>query len=256
MNSVTILGYGWLGKELTKYLKSINFSVKITKRNLENFKEDVIAYPWSLGKDFPKEAVSDIVIIAIAEQENIIENYIKLYLQLENFGVKKIIFISSSSIYNDVIGEASETSEIININATVALKEQSLKSTNIPSAVLRLSGLVGPNRNPAKFLAGKNNVANPMQKVNLVHQQDVIRFIEKCIVNNATGIYNVCSSTHPTREEFYTKVCMHFNMEAPVFAELSEPSRYVSNEKSKNDFDFNYEYDDLLEYYLRSEAKA
>lgn len=256
MNSVTILGYGWLGKALAKYLQSSNFSVKIAKRNLDNFNDEVDAYQWSLGKDFPKEAISETVVISIAEQENIIENYIKLYHQLEQFGVKKIIFISSSSIYNDVIGEASETSEIINTNATVALKEQSLKSTNIPYVVLRLSGLVGPNRNPAKFLAGKKNVANPKQKVNLVHQQDVIRFIEKCIMNNTSGIYNVCSSTHPTREEFYTKVCMHFNMEAPVFAEHSEPSRYVSNEKSKVDFDFKYEYDDLLEYYLRSEANA
>lgn len=256
MNSVTILGYGWLGKALAKYLQSSNYSVKFTKRNLEDFSDTVEAFQWSLGEDFPKKAISETVVISIAEQENIIENYIKLYHQLEQFGVKKIIFISSSSIYNDVIGEASETSEIINTNATVALKEYSLRNTIIPSVVLRLSGLVGPNRNPAKFLAGKKNVANPKQKINLVHQQDVIRFIEICIMNNATGIYNVCSSTHPTREEFYTKVCMHFNMEAPVFAEHSEPGRYVSNEKSKVDFDFKYEYDDLLEYYLRSDAKA
>lgn len=256
MNSVTIIGYGWLGKALSKFLQSLNYSVKITKRNVDNYNEDVDAYQWTLGKDFPKEAVSETVIIAIAEQENIIENYIKLYHQLEQLEVKKIIFISSSSIYNDVIGEATETTEIINTNSTVVLKENSLKSTKIPQLVLRLSGLVGPNRNPAKFLAGKINVANPKQKVNLVHQQDVVRFIEKCIKNNATGIYNVCSSTHPTREEFYTKVCLHYNMEAPIFVEHSEPERYVSNEKSKKDFDFKYEYDDLLEYYLRSEAKA
>ncbi len=256
MNSATILGYGWLGQALTKYLQSLNYSVKITKRNLDNFNEDVLAFQWSLGKDFPKEAVSDIVIIAIAEQENIIENYIKLYHQLELFDVKKIVFISSSSVYNDVYGEASETTKIIKTNAAVALKEQSLQNTNIPNVILRLSGLVGPNRNPAKFLTGKKNVANPMQKVNLVHQYDVIRFIEICIKNNATGIYNVCSSTHPSREEFYTKVCRHFNIEAPTFAQHTEPSRFVSNEKSKRDFNFEYEYDDLLEYYLSSEAKA
>ena len=179
MNTVTILGYGWLGQALTTYLQSLNYSVKITKRNLDNFKDNVEAYVWNLGADFPKEAISETIVISIAEQENNIENYIKLYRQLEQFGAKKIIFISSSSIYNDVIGEATETSEILNPTSAVALKEKSLQTTNIPSVILRLSGLVGPNRNPAKFLAGKKNVANPTQKVNLVHQYDVIRFIEK-----------------------------------------------------------------------------
>lgn len=256
MNTVTILGYGWLGQALTTYLQSLNYSVKITKRNLDNFKDNVEAYVWNLGADFPKEAISETIVISIAEQENNIENYIKLYRQLEQFGAKKIIFISSSSIYNDVIGEATETSEILNPTSAVALKEKSLQTTNIPSVILRLSGLVGPNRNPAKFLAGKKNVANPTQKVNLVHQYDVIRFIEKCISDDAIGIYNVCSSEHPSREEFYTKVCIHYNMESPVFTEHSEPSRYVSNEKSKRDFNFEYKYDDLLNYYLSVVDKA
>ena len=153
-----------------------------------------------------------------------------------------------------MIGEVSETDDILLKESTVAQKELTLNSTSINYIILRLSGLVGPNRNPARFLAGKKNVANPKNKINLVHQTDVIRFIEQCIQQVVVGVFNVCSSEHPTREEFYTKVCLSQSLEAPLFALDTEETRWVSNAKSKSELNFEYQYDNLLEYYTKSEA--
>ncbi len=253
MKSISIIGYGWLGKACADYFHALSYAIKVTNRSGGTG----LSYPviaWKLGEEFPREAASDIVIIAIAENENNVEHYHQLYRDLEKYGVQKIIFISSTSIYNGMIGEVSETDDILLKESTVAQKEFTLKNTSINSIILRLSGLVGPNRNPARFLAGKKNVANPNNKINLVHQTDVIRFIEQCIQQDVVGVYNVCSSEHPTREEFYTKVCLSQSLEAPLFAIDTEEIRWVSNTKSKSELNFKYQYDNLLEYYTKSEA--
>lgn len=257
MESVTIIGFGWLGKACADLLHDHNYLVKVTNRNadLPNFKYPNFA--WKLGESFPTKAISNLVIISIAEKENNFSNYIKLYRDLEKEGVKKIIFISSTTIYNGLNGLITENSELIisDSNFNVAQKEFTLKETSISSVILRLSGLVGPNRNPALFLTGRTNVPNPNNKINLVHQFDVIRFIEKCIEEEATGVYNVCSSSHPSREEFYTSICKSQNLEVPLFADDSEEIRWVDNSKSKTLSNFSYKYDDLLKYYASSEAR-
>lgn len=253
MKSISIVGYGWLGKACADYLYAQSYAVKVTNRS----GGAGLSYPliaWKLGEDFPQEAASDVVIIAIAENENIVEHYHQLYRDLEKYGVQKIIFISSTSIYNGMIGEVSENDDILLKESTVAQKEFTLMNTSINHIILRLSGLVGPNRNPARFLAGKKNVANPNNKINLVHQTDVIRFIEQCIQQDVVGVFNVCSSEHPTREEFYTKVCLSQSLEVPLFAIDTEETRWVSNAKSKSELNFIYQYDNLFEYYTKSEA--
>lgn len=256
MKSVTIIGFGWLGKACAAYLHERSYEIKVTKRNIDNSDLPYPVFAWELGNEFPPEAASNIVIISIAESENNYENYHKLYRDLEKLGVKKVIFISSTSIYTTAVGEVDETFDISTVNTSVALKEKTLQSTSLNTIILRLSGLVGPGRNPARFLAGKTNVANPTNKINLVHQFDVIRIIEQCILQNIIGIFNVCSSSHPTRREFYTDVCLHDNLTPPTFATDTEPVRWVSNEKTKQVFGFEYQYDDLYAYYLRSEDNA
>lgn len=258
MKSATIIGFGWLGKACADLLHEQNYLVKVTNRNadLPNFKYPYFA--WKLGETFPEKALSEVIIISIAEKENNFLNYIKLYKDLENGGVKKIIFISSTSIYSPLQGLVTETAELIinDSNLNVAQKELTLKETSIPTLILRLSGLVGPGRNPARFLAGKKNVVNPSNKINLVHQLDVVRFIEKCIEKNKIGIFNVCSSFHPSREEFYSTICKEQGLDIPEFAKDTEPIRWVDNSKSKVELNFEYEYDNLLDYYAKSDASA
>lgn len=258
MKSVTVIGFGWLGKACATYLHSKKYPVKVTNRSASLTDLDFPIYAWKLGDDFPAQAASEVVVIAIAEKENILSNYTKLYSDLEKLRVKQIVFISSTSIYHSIVGEATENSEIIlsESNYNVAMKEFTLKETHIKSVVLRLAGLVGPNRNPARFLSGKSNVPNPSNKINLVHQMDVIRFVEACILNNAEGVYNICASEHPIRKDFYTEICKMQNLKAPEFAIDSEPTRWIDNRKSKEDFNFKYHFDDLLMYYQRSVDNA
>ena len=72
--------------------------------------------------------------------------------------------------------------------------------------ILRLSGLIGKQPNPVKFLAGKCNLKQGYSPVNLVHLGDCIQAITALLMN-PNGLSNLSSSRiiHPTRAEYYTK---------------------------------------------------
>jgi nucleoside-diphosphate-sugar epimerase len=258
MKSITIIGLGWLGEACANYFVAKGYEVKGTKR-LPSYLSAIKTYKWELGDDFPIEAQADYILISIACREIEIFKFEKLFTELKHLKVKKVIFISTTSVYNACKGELTEQLDLKeNLHTNKHLEVSNLcLETLTNAAVLRLSGLVGPNRNPAKFLSGRKDLPNANQKVNLVHQQDVLNIIELCIDKNLEGVYNVCSSAHPTRKEFYSKVCEKFNLAIPEFSNLeNEQTRWVANSKLVEQTNYEYVYDDLLKYYLSSEAKA
>lgn len=257
MKSISIIGLGWLGKACANYFEAKNIKVKATNRTGIAYGNTEV-YAWTLGEDLPSELVSEYVLIALAPKEHQIAQFEKLYNDLQSYSLKKIIFISTTSVYGNLKGMLTEDLDLHEShgnNFQFAISDLFLKSFS-NAVVLRLAGLVGPNRNPAKFLAGKKNLPNPNQKVNLVHQLDVVNIIEKCIEKDLTGIYNVCSTAHPSRREFYVTICNHFKLEPPTFIESDEPTRMVSNEKFINETGYQYLVNDVYEHYLSSELNA
>jgi len=108
--------------------------------------------------------------------------------------------------------------------------------SNFSCSVLRLAGLVGKDRHPITTLSQKSNVAQGRDPVNLIHQQDVIQIIEALLQNSETknrnkhslettgklvenNFYaaNLCSSAHPTREDYYTWCAAQKGIRCPEF---------------------------------------
>jgi nucleoside-diphosphate-sugar epimerase len=88
-----------------------------------------------------------------------------------------VLFISSTSVYNDV--DAFVTEETIARPATESGKqlletEQLLQSNINFKTTIRFGGLIGEDRHPVKFLAGRENLENPNAPINLIHQEDCI----------------------------------------------------------------------------------
>lgn len=258
MANITFIGLGWLSKAAAIHFHKLSYKVKATKRTAEKL-DDVEVFSWSLSENFPKEAISENIVISIASRTHELQHYEQLFNNLCSHQPKNILLISTTSVYGNrrgLLDENADLSELIDEN--IHLQISTLFQKYFPSGVvLRLAGLVGPARNPAKFLAGKINVADPGLTVNMVHQIDVIRAIESCINNKASGIYNVCASNHPTRKEFYTKLAVHHKLEAPIFVEdvPSEIIRIIDNSKIKREFNFEFEVDDVMNYYLSSVDK-
>jgi nucleoside-diphosphate-sugar epimerase len=111
---------------------------------------------------------------------------------------------------------------------------EKLVSTYKPnkSTILRLGGLIGPKRHPVHFLAKRNQNVNPNQVVNLVHQEDVTRVIEAFVEKPTFGIFNVCSSQHPSRKDYYNEAANAFDLEPIGFEKsTSEKGKIVDSSK-------------------------
>lgn len=257
MQSVSILGLGWLGEAYADYLFANHYKVSGSKR-INNLEKPYPVVEWTLGDSLSSELISDVAVISIANRTPNLDDYRKLFLELSDKKTTKVIFISSTSVYDGLEGELFESSSLIKTerNAHLILLEELFLEILPHGTILRLAGLIGPKRNPANFLSGKENVPNPNQLVNLVHREDVISAIDLAMNSENSGIFNICASSHPSRVDFYTKCCDAMGLKVPVFSTDTEKIRWVSNAKSKNVLNLNYRYDNLYKDYLNSLIKA
>jgi len=149
---LTILGAGWLGFELAKSLKN-EYKIVVSSRDEEKLKiyEDEGFSSYILNEqnfDYIEELLNtDFLFINFPPSK--FENYLsfleKIYSSKNISNIKKIIFISSTSIYPNINGIFSEISEINNPSSQIVFEVENLikERSNI---IFRVSGLVGDNR--------------------------------------------------------------------------------------------------------------
>ncbi len=134
--------------------------------------------------------------------------------------------MGSTAVYGHSKQACKETDTPIPIKASgqaVLNAEQALQAhfgTNL--TILRLAGLIGPNRHPGQFLAGKRTLKNPDVPVNLIHQTDCIGLIKAIINQDAFGeIFNGCASHHPIRKAYYQHAAKVIGLPQPQFQEAN-----------------------------------
>ena len=84
--------------------------------------------------------------------------------------------------------------------------------------------------------------------VNLIHRDDCIHIIRKIIEQNVwSEDFNCCADSHPTKQEFYSKVMFEQNLSLPKF-ERSNPKKFklISNQKVKELLDYQFIHPDLM----------
>lgn len=249
---ISILGCGWLGKPLATSLIQQGFAVKgstTSETKLSEFQEIGIT-PFLISIDDLTHNISaflDSKILIVALPSKNIEGFKNLICHVEKSSIKKVIFISSTSVYgnfNEMVTEESET-----LPCALATIEMLFKnSTHFETTIIRFAGLFGYNRKPGNFFKDGQKISNPNGFVNMIHQDDCIQLIEKVIEKNAWNqIFNGCADTHPTRRDFYTKTTLDIRLESPEFEEIGElQQKIISNKKSKELLGFEYKFGDLL----------
>lgn len=208
---INILGFGWYGEPLGLYLKDRGHNVVGStrteeKRNLLHRKglSTFVMNPPAKPA-FLKE--SEIIIVNIPPFEGQLD-WIRSWDWQDHHWP---IFISSTSVL-----PAPETKNAEILKA----EEEYFQNIFKRFSILRFGGLLGNGRHPGKFLSGRKNLEGPLAPVNLIHQSDAIKVtgmvIEKKLDQH---IFNVVSSEHPTRKEFYTAYCLKHNLPLPEFRE-------------------------------------
>lgn len=265
---ISILGGGWLGFPLGASLISEGFIVKAsttTRSKIEVFEKagiDPYLVQFSESVQIPDlsglfDAKTLIIAIPPGRQNpDGFANYKKMIgvvcdlLPASN--IERIIFISSSSVYADANSIVTEFSDILpdtESGKLMADTEILLKDLPLQVIILRLSGLVGPDRMPGKFFAGKNQIPNGLAPVNLIHRKDVIRLIQ-CLIEKkeASGIYNGCAPSHPSREDFYSAAARVEGLELPQFVHEKTNWKIISSDRLENELSFSFEISSLMDW--------
>lgn len=247
MTQISILGCGWLGFPLAKALLKDGYSVKgsTTSIDKKEFLENasISHYPIALEVEYFSAPVdkflegSQTLIIAIppklrgknkdysdAQNNSFVQKIKNLLPFIENSSVENLLFISSTAVYgegNETIDENSIPNPVTESGKQLLEIEQLLLSnTHFKTTILRFGGLIGPDRNPARFLAGKENVPNPDAPINLIHLEDCIGIIQKIIATQSWNTtLNAVTPFHPSRKDYYTQKALDQKLIPPTFNE-------------------------------------
>ncbi len=253
MYQISILGCGWLGLPLAKALIARGFSVKGSTTSQDKIETLLAAgiNPFLIsltaegvrGNSAAFLSGSEILIIDIPPKlrggstESFVDKIRKLIPHIENAGITKVMFASSTSVYaddNSVVTEDTPAQPETESGRQLLEAESLLmKNGRFKTTVLRFGGLTGEDRQPVKFLSGKENLENPDGPVNLISQMDCIAIMLKIIEKDSWGqIFNAVAPHHPTREEHYTKKAKELNLPLPKFSyETPSKGKTVSSQK-------------------------
>lgn len=260
--TISILGCGWYGLPLGKKLVSLGYPVKGSTTNESKFNllqaEGIKPYLVQIvdkeNSLCPPEFLdAEVLILNIPpKRRDDIEEYYFRQMQallgfIQNSKIKKIIFISSTSVYPDNNTHTDESFDLVpdKPSGKALLKAEKLfwnyKKLNI--LILRFAGLIGNDRNPGRFLAEKRELRDGNAPVNLVHLEDCIAITLLCMQKEYYGeIFNVCANEHPRRKDYYRKAALQLGLKPPEFLleEKSTPYKIVSNDKLKKVLGYQY----------------
>ena len=268
--NISILGCGWLGLPLAEKLIENGFSIKGSTTSEEKLvvleANKIQSYLIALDEDkiignitdFLNE--SEVLIVDIPpklrgfQSENFVSIIKNLIVAIEKSAIKKVVFVSSTSVYGDTfpIIELNEDS-IPNPDSEGGKQlievEQLLQSnTHFKTTVIRFGGLIGEDRHPIKFLAGRENVANPEAPINFIHQEDCIGIIEEILNQvqndnwNWNETFNAVAPNHPKRVDYYHKKALEMNLKVPTFVKDSKSKgKIISSQKLQRILNYTFQ---------------
>lgn len=263
MRKIAVLGCGWLGLPLAKSLTKQGFQVSGSTTSEDRLpllqSAGILPFRIQLSE---KNTVGDtngflenseILIIDIPpglrgkDPENFVGKMRSLVPFIEDSTVKKVLFISSTAVFadgNSVITEDTPPGPLTESGRQLLEAEKLLQNNqNFTTTVLRFAGLIGHDRHPVHFLAGKKDIENPEAPVNLIHQKDCIGIIEAILEKGRWGeIFHGVAPQHPTRRDYYTQKAIRLGLPLPEF-DRSKPSlgKTISSEKIMAELGYRFQ---------------
>ncbi|WP_445723678.1 SDR family oxidoreductase [Flavobacterium sp.] len=275
---ISILGCGWLGLPLAKSLLSKDYEVNgstTSESKLEVLKNaGILPFQVQLEEhkiignmeDFLKE--TDVLIIDIppglrketsTSNEMTFVNKVKTLIPfIKKSDVQKVVFVSSTSVYGDdfpivEVSEDTQPNPDTESGKQLVIAETLLQSNpHFKTTVIRFGGLLGDDRHPVKFLAGRTNIENPEAPVNMIQREDCIGIIEEILKHSEASeqhdnwewnqTFNAVSPQHPTRKAYYHKKANILNLPLPTFAENSESKgKIISSKKVETILGYSFQ---------------
>lgn len=164
---------------------------------------------------------------------------------------KKIIFLSSTGVYapNNMLVTEDGLLDLRSAAKPIIDAEQIVQTNAKNWIILRLAGLVGPDREPGKWFAGKSNIPGGDTPVNMVHRDDCVEIISRLLsLHLNKEIFNICSDEHPIKKEFYHAQSLKSNYPPPNFLDGSTHFKLVDNSKIKKALAYDFKYPNPIDF--------
>jgi nucleoside-diphosphate-sugar epimerase len=233
---VSVLGCGWYGKALAKELFKKGIIVKGSATSVEKLDalRDLGIIPRivqvnsdriNYDADFFK---CNILVISIppglkkGEGSAYLPKLNHVIQAVHENNIQRVIYISSTGIYGDYNKTVTENNEPNpdTESGKILLEAENLfrSETNFKTTIVRFGGLIGPDRHPGRFFAGKKDIPNGLAPVNLIHLDDCVGISSAIIELDVFGfLFNACSPDHPSREDFYQNAALKGDYRIPQF---------------------------------------
>lgn len=250
--TISIFGCGWLGFPLAKSFLNNDFSVKGSTTSNEKLQDlkTIGIQPFLVKlEELPTTILeflnAEILIVNIPSKN--IEGFKNLIPFIEKSPIKKVLFISSTSVYGPSESIINEQTNLRDCPLK-DIEELFQKNEYFETTILRFSGLLGYQRKPGNWFKNCKIIPNPEGVVNMIHQDDCISIIEKIISNNYwNNTFNAATDSHPSRRNFYTKAFKDVGNNTPIFNEEDKKTiKIIGNQKVKKELNFDFKYPDLL----------
>jgi len=265
--TVSILGCGWLGVPLGKHLRNRRFSVKGSVTSPEKFNllrtsgiepYRIILSDLMVEVDDPAFFETDVLVISIPPRridgiERIFPTQIaQLIPIILKSGIRKVIFISSTSVYPENLKTASENDVLSpdkeSGKACLAAENLLNHLTDFETTIIRFGGLIGANRKSGPFSpeigsTGFKYSGEPDSSGRLCWYYAAI--LEKDIWGETL---NACCPEHPLKKDFYGKAAQISGIPMPLISDRAEAYKIVDSSKLKRLLKYKFKYPSPMDY--------
>ena len=262
--NISILGCGWLGLPLAKKMIEAGHIVKGSTTNRDKLNSltsgGISPYIIELFEEGIQGDItsflgnSEVLIIDIPPglrkdpEVNFVAKIGRLKSYVEKSGIKKVLFISSTSVFEDTEDlptyseedPANGTAE--NAKQLIAAEELLKASEAFETSVIRFGGLIGPGRHPVNYLSGKSGLKDPEGPINLIHQEDCIGIIKAILEKEAWGeTFHGVSPEHPTRKEYYSRIAKEKGLGSMEFdEEKASKGKRIDSKKIGEELEYSF----------------
>ncbi len=255
MLTISVLGSGWLGFPLIQSLQGQGYAVKASTRTRDRLSEisAIGSEPYFLDIDAcvlesPEFLKCDLLIVNIPSKN--VEGFQWLADQIALSEVKYILFISSTSVYQDKAQLIRETDTALLADTPLLQIENLFKAIpHVGTTILRMAGLIGPKRHPGRFFNNGKTLPNPNAPVNMIHLDDCVEIISAVIKQQHwNAVFNCCDDDHPSRQDFYCRAAKDLGLGMPTLGRNDERlGKIIDNTAMKKTLNYEFSKIGLLQ---------
>lgn len=264
---IGVVGAGWLGLPLGAALSRSGHTVYGSTTRKERFpllrQEGLVPFLLELAEqpagDVETLAGLDVLIVNVPPSTarrydglNHLQQLDRLTRAITKAGIKKVLYISTTSVYPDESREMREQDAAYVVSrhsgqVPLQFEDCFREASDFESTIIRFGGLFGPERHPGYFFKRRREVSHGGAPVNMIAQQDCIGIIQKVIETQTWGeTFNACAPEHPSKRTFYTTASQQVGTELPIFLDEATSGKWINSDKLRDLLKYEFRYPNPL----------